>query len=441
MARSAAAQGPTAWELSPYRIKLVVAVEPGGGLLEEEVNADLAARATSVVGGSWRVEARPPEPALRYKMLRSLSTLAESDLPANLLDGDKVLLVGVRQADGKFAIEARELDVLTRLWNTIIRAQTPSAAGVPAAALEALLRAFAPLGRIESADGKTATVRLRGAALARRDRDLPALQPGAAFRPVLLKSDASGVLAPGSAEVLGATFLSPTGMSGASVNCRIEAGTGSPAIPDYHPHRQRLALAISPGSDSTLLKLVSRGEASAPLEGYDVLDGQQLLGRSNRRGVVQIPAGKEAVRMLTIRRGDAVLARLPVAVGHSPEITVPLSADEGSLAIEAQVAVLEDALVDLVARRQVLAARIRAAAKRGDMAGGQALLTQLRTLPADALAGSIDQAQQSLGSASAAAQERLRAKLDSLKQLLDKFRSESPADMLETELKSAAPAP
>jgi hypothetical protein len=256
-----------------------------------------------------------------------------------------------------------------------------------------------------------------------------------------VKSDSRGTLTPGAAEAVPATFLIPTSISGGSVTCRIDAGTGSPAIPDYHPLRQRLALAISPGTGATQLTLVSRGESRAPLEGYDVLDGSDLLGRSNRRGIVQVPAGKDAVRLLTIRRGEAVVARLPLAVGLVPEMTVPLAAGEGSLALEAQVAALEDAFVDLVARRQVLAARIRAAAKSGDMTGGQTLLTQLRTLPADALAGSIDEAQQSLASASEGAKTRLSAKLDSLKQLLDKFRSESPADQLEAALKSSAANP
>ena len=438
---SAAAQAQTAWELSPYRIKLLVAVEAGSELDEQELSADLIARAAAVVGGSWRVEAKAPAPELRYKVLHSLYAIAVDDVPADLLDGDKLLLVGIRQVDGKFQVEARELDAMTRLWNATIHAEAAHAAAVPAVVFDAMLRAFAPLGRIESTDGKTATLRLRASALARRDRDLPAVLPGAAFRPVLVKSDARGVLASGSAEVIPATFLTPTSTSGGSVTCRIDAGTGSPAIPDYHPQRQRLALAVSPGADSTQLTLVSRGDSPTPLEGYDVLEGSELLGRSDRRGLVQVVAGKEAVRLLTIRRGEAVLAKLPVAVGLAPEITVPLAADEGSLALESQVAALEDAFVDLVARRQVLAARIRAAAKRGDMTGGQTLLTQLRTLPADALAVQLDQAQQSLSTASAAAQERLRAKLDSLKQLLDKFRGESPADMLETELKAAPAAP
>jgi hypothetical protein len=443
--RLSSAQAPTAWELSHYRIKLIVAVEPGGelsGRCEQELSADLAARAAAVVGGSWRIEVVPPPAELRQQLLHSLAAISTDALPAELLAADKVLLVGVRFASGKYRVEARELDVVTRLWNTTIRGETSQRAAVRSLALDALLRAFAPQARIESTAGNTATLRLRAAALAPRDRRLPAIRPGAALRPVLVKCDARGVLAAGTAEVVPGVYLTPTSTSGASITCRIDAGAESAAIPDYHPHRQRLVLAISPSTDATTLKLVSRGDPSAALEGYDVLDGQELLGRSDRRGFVQVAPGESAVRMLTIRRGEATLASLPLAVGLQPEVTLSVAGGDDSLALEAAIAALEDGLIDLVARRQVLAARIRAAAKAGDMSGGQALLAQLRsTTAADALASKLDQVQQSLSSASADTQPRLKPKLDSLREQLEKYRGDSPADQLEADLKAGPAAP
>ena len=441
-ASAAAQSAPTAWELSPYRIKLIVAAESGGESLENSLSADLAARSATVVGGSWRVEVLPTTPELRQKVLSSLAALTTEDLPAAALDADKVLFVGVRAAGGGYHIEAREFDTLTRLWNVTVAAEAAQPREIGPRAFQALLRAFAPLARIESTDGKTAALRLRAAALARRDRNLPAVLPGAAFRPVLVKSDTKGALTAGSGEVVAGVYLSPTSASGSAITCRVDAGTLSAVIPDYHPHRQRLALGVSPASGSTKLTLVSRGQPSAPLEGYDVLDGPDLLGRTDRRGQATVPPGKMALRMLTIRRGEATLAKLPIVPGLTPEMTLPVAADDGSLALEAQLAALEDNLIDLVARRQVLAARIRAAAKNRDQAGGQALLTQLRSItPADTLATQLGQTEQSLASASPEAQARLRPKLDSLKQLLDKFRAESPADMLETELKNSAASP
>lgn len=441
--RPASAQSaPTAWELSPYRIKLIAAADPGSESLEETLTADLLARSAAVVGGAWRIEVLPPTSELRKKFVSSLSAVTAEDLPAAALDADKVLLIGVRPAGGGYRVEAREFDTLTQLWNVTVAAEAAQPRELGPRAFQALLRSFAPLARIESTEGQTATLRLRASAIARRDRNLPAVLPGSAFRPVLVKSDTKGALEAGSGEVLAGVYLSPTGASGGLLTCRIDAGTGSQAIPEYHPHRQRLALAISPGAFSTQLKLVGRGEAAAPLEGYDVLDGPDLLGRTDRRGLVTVPPGKDTLRMLTIRRGEATLAHLPIVPGLTPEVTLPVAGDDGSLALEAQIAALEDALIDLVARRQVLAARIRAAAKSGDQAGGQALLSQLRSItPADTLATQLGQADQSLASASTEAQARLRTKLDSLQQLLDKFRAESPADQLETELKNAPPAP
>ncbi len=63
---------PAAWELSPYRIKLIVAVDAGTGLagsVADELPADLAARVAAVVGGAWRVEVVPPSAELRHAML------------------------------------------------------------------------------------------------------------------------------------------------------------------------------------------------------------------------------------------------------------------------------------------------------------------------------------------------------------------------------------
>jgi hypothetical protein len=443
-----AAKATTAWELSPYRIKVVVAAQTGGELsrhAEQDLAADLAARAASTVGGSWRLEASPAPPELRQRMLNSLGNIAGGDLPAAALQGDKALLIAVRSSGGGFEVEARELDVVTGLWNSKVALHCAQAEALPSAAFQALLRAFAPLARIESSDGKSATLRLRAGALARRDKDLPALAAGVAFRPVLIKADAQGAAERGSAEVVPWTYLAPTGVTGSLVTCRVQTGLAGSPIPDYHPLRQRWAVGVAPSSDSTTLRLVTKGDPPAPLEGYEALEENESttftpIGRSNREGLLTVPPGSQAVRMLVLRRGEAALARLPIVPGLAAELTIPLSASGQSLALESSLAELEDALVDLAAKREVLAARLRAAIKSRDTSGGQALLTQLRSpAAADALAARLDQAQQAIAAADESAQARLRGRLDALKALLDKHRAESPADKLEADLKAAGP--
>ncbi|HEX5102347.1 MAG TPA: hypothetical protein VFV87_00950, partial [Pirellulaceae bacterium] len=310
---SADASGAEPWELTPYRIKLLVAVEAAGGLprdIESVLAQDLVARGAAVVGGAWRVDASAAPAELRHKLIHAIDTVSANEIAGSAGEYDKVILVGALQESGKVLIQARELDLVTELWNVVVRRDAPQAELVPQTAFAAVLQAFAPLARIESANGETATLRLRAGGLARRDRRLPALAPGVAFRPVLVKSDASGTLTRGSAEALANVYLSPTNTRGAVVTCRVDAGAAAPLIPEYHPHRQRLALAVSPSSESTQLRLVSIGDPPAPLEGLDVLDRGELLGRSDRRGLVTIAPDAEAVRALTIRRGERTLATL-----------------------------------------------------------------------------------------------------------------------------------
>lgn len=456
MVRAQQPAAPTAWETSPYRIKLLVAVAPGAnlpGVSEEGLRMDLADRAKAVVGGSWRLEALPAPAGLRHRILNSISAVPEGGLPAELLDADKLILLGVRSTDGGVQIQARELDVVTRLWNATVTVHASQALNLRQEAFRAVLAAFAPLARIESTEGETATIRLRAAALARRDKALQAVAPGVAFRPVLVPSDTEGMVTSGKAELVPWTYLAPTTTAGSLVTCRVLTGLSGSAIPDYHPQRQRWALGVSPSSESTRLKLVSQGESARPLEGYEVQaqraaaqEGQPaalvLVGRSDPKGIVVVDPGTQAVRMLVIRRGEETLASLPLAVGLAPEVTLALATATGRFEIETAIQEVQDGLIDLVAKREVLAARIRGAAASGDKAGGAQLLQKLRdTAPADALSAKLDQEQQALQTAGLDAASPLGAKLADMRKLLDAFQAESPADKLEAELKAAPAKP
>jgi hypothetical protein len=76
-----AAAEPASWELSPYRIHVLIAVEPGSSLpptLADDLRIDLPARAAAVVGGSWIVEAS----------VLSAADVAAERVPDAAMDGD-----------------------------------------------------------------------------------------------------------------------------------------------------------------------------------------------------------------------------------------------------------------------------------------------------------------------------------------------------------------
>jgi hypothetical protein len=427
--RAADAAERAAWELSPYRVQLFVAVETGPGLppqTEQDLIAQLAARIRAAVGGTWQLAVAAAPDELRGKLTKSLASIAEQDLPADALNHDKVMLLGVTSTPVGPRVQARELDVATHLWNGIVSRECQTATALPRAAADAVQAAFAPVARIDSADGNNARLRLKASALRRRDAQSP-VDPGTVFRPALVKSDTSGKLT-GAAQIVPWTYMVPTGATGGRVNCRVVTGLDSAPIPDYHPHRQRLALGVAASSAATKLTIVTNDEAAAPQEGYEVVEEATdengktervaRIGSSGADGVVVVPPGGQTVRMLVVLHGDITLARLPLVPGLAPEVTLPLPPAGRRVAIAAALSSLEDDLVDRLARQQVLEQRIVAAAD--DTAAADKLRGQLRNLPgAEAFAARLAEQETAVGAADATAQQLLAPKIAALKKVIE----------------------
>jgi hypothetical protein len=297
------------------------------------------------------------------------------------------------------------------------------------------MAAFAPLARIEQADGDNVTLRLRASALAPGGRVL--LSGGTAFRPVLLESDASGAIT-GKATLVDWTYLTSAESSGTLIKCRMQTALSGAVIPAYHPQRQRWAIAVAPSSAATRLRLVTRGGDAAPIEGCQVValelstaggvPKEVVIGHSDRRGEVEIPAVAQAVRLIEVRHGGEVLARVPIAVGLGSAVTLPLQFDPKRLALESAISQLADDLVDLTARREVLSARIRAAEQGGKADDASALRQQLREIGgADPLLSRLDKLQQQVQAASPATQKHMQERLTSLRKGIDQLKAPQAA--------------
>jgi hypothetical protein len=436
---------PVAWEMLPYRIQLLTAVEVDASLpprLEQELPADVAARVPSVVGGAWRLEASAAPAELRHRILHSIAGVTAEDLPAAAKKGDKVILLGVAAGENGYVVRARELDLVTGLWNTTVTRKVRQGIAVKQEALWCLLSAFAPQAHIEKVEDNIVTLKLRAAALARKDGGQSLIPSGTVFRPVLVKSDARGSIVPGPAEPIGWTYLIPTDTktSSSPFTARIETGLSGTVVPEYHPTRLRLALGVSPSQESTKVKLVAEGNA-APLEGYEVAAHEPevagkaeailSLGRSGPDGIVVVPPSLKAVRMLLIRHGEEVLARLPLVPGMAEEFTISLADDQPRLAIESALNHVQDELVDLVARREVLASRIKAATTAGNSAAADKLKEQLRKLPSvDLLLAELGKQQQPAEALEGPARQKMLQKLANIRKLAEKLKSENPASKL-----------
>ncbi|NLY03174.1 MAG: hypothetical protein GXY83_44565 [Rhodopirellula sp.] len=84
--------------------------------------------------------------------------------------------------------------------------------------------------------------------------------------------------------------------------------------------------------------------------------------------------------VLLVKSGGALLARLPIVPGVEREIVAPVPDDDQRLEAEGFVNGLQEELVDLVTRREVLVARIRGRMAEGKFSEAETLLSELRQM-------------------------------------------------------------
>jgi hypothetical protein len=106
-----------------------------------------------------------------------------------------------------------------------------------------------------------------------------------------------------------------------------------------------------------------------------------FVGRTDWDGRIVIEKSDSPLRLMYVKNGGAVLARLPIVPGQSDLEVADLFGDDQRLRAEAYIRGTQNAIVDLVAIRQLLAARIRLRLEKGQLQEAKDLLEALRGEP------------------------------------------------------------
>lgn len=378
----AIARGQTQWEFSPYEIRLAIVMAPETNLNVDDWGDQLQSRAAAVVGAVWRLQLETPPEALRHALLAGSWPPEISLIPEPWLAADKVILLAV--TDRERQLTAMELDVATRIWSPRLQARVDQPQMLDSAARQLMLEVFSPLARIEDVSGATAKLRIRGGSLPPRDPDVQLLRPEDYLIPVMRFLDREGIarrITP-----LDWTFLQVQEVAGPAAESKIYSGLRSPLSARTRGRVERLALAIPRFTGTTQLQLHLPGESAEPLVGYSVyshapeVKQTELLGKTDRQGMVTIPAADSFLRILLVKHGDEILARLPLIPGLYPRLTAELPADDDRLYFEGVVIGLQESLVDLVSRREVLIGRVRGLIEAGKLEEAGELISQLRDI-------------------------------------------------------------
>jgi hypothetical protein len=417
------------WELQPYAITVIVADDDTpliSASLRDDLEREILTRSDLSVGAAWSVQVKFADFALSRAMQNGLKQVTirqvadflhpeaekagrpsasraadalpaatsekdpviEDQRTADRISGDKVMLLALAARPGGIAIQVRELDVRTRIWGAEQEALVGQVERVPEEAFLSLTRAFSPLAAVDDVGRETKEVllRFRAGALPPRDPAIRFIAPGAIYRPVLRYSDRLGAWS--KSQVVPWTYLYVESLEqqGTLARCKTHSGLRDPVTGRRRGRLESLALAVVRPTGDTLLRLESRVEPKRPLAGYEIFaygpDNKEtvLLGRTDREGGLRIEPFGHPLRLLVVKNGGAFLAKLPLVPGLDDELVASVPDDLERLEVEGFITGMQEYLVDLITRRQILAEIIRKSLADGNLDRAESALKRLQSL-------------------------------------------------------------
>src|SRR5690606_3405629 len=130
----------------------------------------------------------------------------------------------------------------------------------------------------------------------------------------------------------------------------IHTGIRRPFGPRRSSLIEQVAVALRNPPGPTRVRFHARSDAKQGLAGYEVFrttpdGGSDLVGLTDRHGVISVPPGAGAVSMLLLRSDGQLLSKLPVAAGVPELIEAPVRDDATRLQAQAEARVVREELI------------------------------------------------------------------------------------------------
>lgn len=365
---------------------------------------------------------------------------------------DKLFIVHVATERLPWTVSVVELDCLMRNFSIVHRLPVSAPTQLASVIGQAVTEVFSPLVRIEDAGQRTAKGRVRAAGLITDENSPAAIRAGDFLVPMMRRNDRNGD--PIAIGPISWSYLLVKEVNGSSLNMDYHAGKSGGLQGRQNKRTFRTATRVRPFGDSTVIRLHAQRDPSSPLVGYELYERQldspemTFVGRTDWDGRIQIEKTDTVMRLLYVKNGGAVLARLPVVPGQTALEVADLVGDDQRLRAEAYIRGIQNAIVDLVAIRQLFAARIRMRLEQGRLEEAKELLEALRNEPTyEKIAADMGRKLTQLKGRNASEQARIDRMFAQTREMLVKNISpgllrEIEETVLEAEKKAkAAPAP
>ncbi len=384
------------WELTPYDVQVWYDLAPVAELrgdVGKMLEVDLKRSAEGLIGHAWKMKVSPIPASLASSARGSLEQITAADFVAASGDDpdkfDKLLLLAVDVSDNGYRIEAIEFDGRMRRIGTVVSRLVRQKAALPDGCFSALTAAFSPIVRLGKSDGKQIALEIRAGALVDHLDHPLKVQKGTILETRIRRNDRFGNPRDGGITTVPWTFLIVGEKIDGKLLAEVHSGFRNPLSGRFSSRTERVGIVVRAEHNATTLVLRGRDEPQPPLVGYEVrakhLDGSDstLVGYTDRRGQLMLPFEGERVQLSLyyVKSGGRVLARLPIVAGRQQEIVAEAASDDLRLEAEGFIVGFEQQMVDMVAKRKILAARIRKAIQDNRLDAAARLLEVVRELP------------------------------------------------------------
>ena len=417
-----------------YRLQVNVIVDAPHGrreYLKRRIAEELRARIQAALGGrsEVRVEFTREFPLLAAAAEVGIQPATPAAERAAALD--KVLHLRVRETFRTFEIFAQDYDVGTRYLCPPVHGEVRQPTHVLERSIDVLMTALSPAAEFQQIaddpDHVLVSERLRPAE--GDDNFAAELREGDVLIPVLRRDAAEGESDLPETQVIPWTVLVVETREEDHVRCRVESSSRRPLGVRRRGRIDQLAVAVRPSPAPVTLRLRTQSEPRRPLPGCRVFlrgegdaEATVPLGVSDQSGSIVVPTTGQPVQTVWIKSGEMLIAKLPIVPGMHDSLDVPLAEDPARIRAEADLGAVRTELVDLVARRNILLARARAAVEAGDLELARRLADELDSLPTRAQFNRrIDSVAQSATSQDRRAQQRIDKLVEETRSVLGQY--------------------
>lgn len=441
------------WANSAYQVQLQIAVDSSRtpGLISlVQLASDLEREIRNLIYPLWKMEIVRHDGAEGAKLFAQFSELEqhEVDLAGNF---DKQMFLTAEVVPTGLRIACRERDRLTGRWTPTLERLVRQELLLSRHCFELICETFAPLAKVQvdMEVEEYVTLDMKGAEVARPNGEELFVFKDAVYQPFLVRMKRGENATAGQLVTIPWTYLTVQEQLASSWKCAVYSGTRRPFGARRRAGIETIALAIKPNLPATRVRFHASHDESLGLSGYEVFqkkagDSQFTpLAITKADGSIVVKRGGYPVKMLALRSDTELLAQLPVVPGAVAEVEVPIADDMARLLVQESLTSFKEQLIDVVARRNILIARIRDSLKKGDRAQARKLLDGLNDLPTRANMNQLlENVERNLTNRSE--NPRVQAKIDMLfaesRKLLSNFLSTREIIELEVEVNQSQEA-